>query len=129
MNYHASPVCWPLDGAGGDERVVVSRLAVPENPRVSPHPFVPRRALAPLLVVSRVFPDERAPRVLAPADQILRRSRSRALGDAMSSTSSWPKARRWSLPSPQAPPMTEASGWACYQQARSSKHFLSSSTA
>jgi hypothetical protein len=64
MTYHASPVCWPLDGAGGDERVVVSRLAVPEVPRVSPHPSVPRRALAPLLVVSRVGLDERVLRVL-----------------------------------------------------------------
>src|SRR5215212_4156946 len=79
MTYHAAAVGRPLDGAGGDERVVVSLLAVPEDPRVAPHPFVSRRVLAPLLVVSRVGLDKRVLRVLAPAAQILRHSRSRAL--------------------------------------------------
>src|SRR5829696_10372000 len=81
MTYHAAAVSWPLDGAGGDERVVVSLLAVPEGrlPRVAPHPFVSRRVLAPLLVASRVGLDKWVLRVLAPADQILRHSRSRAL--------------------------------------------------
>src|SRR5215213_332532 len=83
MTNHAAAVGRPLDGTGGDERVVVSRLAVPEDPRVAPHPFVPHRALAPLLVVSRVGLDERVLRMLAPADQILRRSRSRALDDSV----------------------------------------------
>src|SRR5215211_908310 len=81
MTYHAAAVGWPLDGAGGDERMVVSRLAVPEDPRVAPHPFVPHGALVPLLVVSRVGLDERVMRVLAPADQILRYSQSHTLDD------------------------------------------------
>src|ERR687889_2295151 len=83
MTYHAAAVGWPLDGAGGDERVVVSRLAVLEDPRVAPHPFVPHGALVPLLVVSRVGLDNRVLWVLAPADQVLRRGRSRALDDGV----------------------------------------------
>jgi hypothetical protein len=54
-----------------------------EDPRVAPHPFVPHGALVPLLVVSRVGLDERVLWVLAPADQVLRRGRSRALDDGV----------------------------------------------
>src|SRR5918998_5047533 len=83
MTYHAAAVGWPLDGAGGDERVVLPRPGVPEDPRVAPHPFAPHRALVSLLVVARVGLDERVLRVLFPADQILRRSRSHALNDGV----------------------------------------------
>src|SRR5215212_7598918 len=83
MSYHTAAVGRSLDSAGGDECVVVSRLVVSEDPRVAPHPFGLHGALVPLLVVSRVGLDERVLRVLAPADQILRRSRSRALDDGV----------------------------------------------
>src|SRR5215216_3525506 len=83
MTYHTAAVGRPFDGAGGYERVVLSRLAVPEDPRVAPHPFAPRHALVPLLVVSRVGLDERVMRVLAPADQILRYSQSHTLDDGV----------------------------------------------
>src|SRR5215212_1203028 len=79
MSYHTAAVGRSLDSAGGDECVVVSRLVVSEDPRVAPHPFGLHGTLAPLLVVSRVGLDERVLRVLAPADQILRRSRSGTL--------------------------------------------------
>src|SRR5215207_1495334 len=83
MTYHAAAVGWPLDGAGGYERMVVSPPRVPEDPRVAPHPFAPRHALVPLLVVSRVCLDERVLRVLAPANQILRYSQSHTLDDGV----------------------------------------------
>src|SRR5215216_8172675 len=83
MTYHTAAVGWSLDGTCGDERVILPRLGVLEDPGVSPHPFAPQRALVPLLVVSRVRLDERVLRVFAPADQILRRSRSRALDDGV----------------------------------------------
>src|SRR5919112_4927456 len=56
---------------------------MPEDPWVAPHSFVRHRTLVPLLVISRVGLDKRVLRVLAPADQILRRSQSRALNDGV----------------------------------------------
>src|SRR5215217_2699203 len=79
MTYHAAAVGLSLDGAGSDQRVVLSRPGVPEDPRVAPHPFVPHGALVVLLVVSRVGLDEGILRLLAPADQILRGGRSGTL--------------------------------------------------
>src|SRR5215204_5275774 len=83
MTYHAAAVGRPFDGAGGYERVVLSRPRVPEDPRVAPHPFAPRHALVPLLIVAWVGLDERVIRVLFPAYQILRYGRSHTLYDGV----------------------------------------------
>src|SRR5829696_1236383 len=83
MTYHAASVGWPLDGAGGDERVIFSCPGVPEEPRIAPHLFAPHRAFGPLLVVSWVGFYWRVLRVLALAYQIRRRSQSRTLNDGV----------------------------------------------
>src|SRR5687768_13622304 len=79
MPYHAAAVGWAIEGAGGDERVVIARPGVPEDPRVAPHLFEPQRTRGALAVVARVCLDERVGRVFSPTREVGRSRRAHAL--------------------------------------------------
>src|SRR5215217_5831779 len=70
--YHTATVGRAIEGAGSDERVVIARPGMPEDPRVPPRPLGPQGAFVALAVVVWVGLDERVGRVLSPTREVCR---------------------------------------------------------